>query len=560
MALLFLAPPAPRAEGDVGPMRLGLPGLWDTMVGPELGGAPLRLGIYGEHGTIDDGHGFTGPGILPPVTTQQLRAHLGFRLSHGVILGASLPYRRYDIPSSDTVPAVSAAGVGDFEASVSLHLFSFSGGNWRSGLWGVVRMPTGDLDKGLSTNKTEGEYGLHSTFVLFRKSTVPETRITLNVGYRYNNNELNGYGNLTPDYSSPDSTGVFPPLYPALAGDDLARDNNHLLLRGGVEFRRKWAHIFVEWSADYLAWYDDAKYSESASWITPGVYLGAEGGLALKAAWSIGLWADDASTAYTPRLPDWIFSAGLSMPLFLGGRDRDQDGIRRQERCMSRDSRGHRRLPGRGRLPGPRQRWRRHRGSLRPRAEPGRGLRRVRGPRRSSGPRQRRRRHSRHRGCLSQPAGGLRRLPGRGRLPRRGPDTDGDGIADKRRRLSRRMPRTSTASRTTTAAPIPTTIWMASTTRTTVSDEPEDYDGTGTTTAVPTERNDTKSGYRVLTSQRSSALAASHYAEQPVDAERTQALDLGVHAPRWRGSDGRTCRWCLAGRHRGPRRVCVRAG
>ena len=143
---LSVTPIASQAEGDIGPMRLGLPGLWDTVVGPELGGSPFRLGFYGEHGVIDDGHGFEGLGILPPVTTQQMRAQLAFRIARGVILSASLPYRRYDIASGEGVEAVSADGMGDFEASMAVHLFSFSNGDWRTGLWGSLRMPTGDVE------------------------------------------------------------------------------------------------------------------------------------------------------------------------------------------------------------------------------------------------------------------------------------------------------------------------------------------------------------------------------------------------------------------------------
>ncbi len=335
MSLVLLFTSSALGADEIGPMRLGLPGLWNAITSSDFSDAPLRFGLYAAHGNIDDGHGFVDPTFLPGVTSEEFRLQLALRVSHLAILSASFPWRRYAIAEGGKALPLSASGKGDFQASAFVRALTLADHHLNTGFWGSLRTPSGDLEKGLSTGKTESEVGFAATLKMFSHSNKPETRFTLNVGYRINKNEANGYGNLTESYARPDSTGVFAPQYPALGPDESASDNDQLLLRAGVEVRRDWAHLFLEYSADWLAWYPDASYRESASWITPGIYLGTQGSLAFKASWAIGLWTDDARTSYVPRLPDWMISAGISYPFFLGTRDRDGDGIPdRRDGCI----------------------------------------------------------------------------------------------------------------------------------------------------------------------------------------------------------------------------------
>jgi hypothetical protein len=326
-AVLLAVAGSARAAEEIGPMRLGLPGLWNAIVSSDLSDAPLRFGFSASHGIIDDGHGFVDPTFLPGVTTEELRFEFSLRLAHLAIVSASMPWRRYDIAQGGTVAPFSASGKGDFQASAFLPVLRLADHRLNTGFWGSLRLPSGNSERGLSTNQTEGEFGFAATLKMFEDSNKPETRFTLNVGYRINKNDADGYGNLGESYARPDSTGVFAPQYPPLAANEPGKDNDQLLLRAGIEVRRDWAHLFLEYSADWLAWYPDASYRESASWITPGIYLGSQASLAFKAAWAIGLWTDEPKTSYVPRVPDWIFSAGVSYPLFFGTRDRDGDGI-----------------------------------------------------------------------------------------------------------------------------------------------------------------------------------------------------------------------------------------
>lgn len=337
LAVLLALACAAFAADEIGPMRLGLPGLWNTITSSELSDAPLRFGFSASRGIIDDGHGFVDPTFLPGLTTEELRFEFSLRVAHLAILSASMPWRRYEIAEGGTAAPTSASGKGDFQASAFVPALSLAQHRLHTGFWGSLRLPSGNSERGLSTDVTEGEFGFAATLKMFQDSNKPETRLTLNLGYRINKNDTDGYGNLTESYARPDSTGVFSPQYPPLAADEPSRDNDQLLLRAGVEFRRDWAHLFLEYSVDWLAWYPEASYRESASWITPGIYLGSPASLAFKASWSIGLWTDEARTSYVPRLPDWILSAGISYPLFLGTRDRDGDGIPdKRDGCVNR--------------------------------------------------------------------------------------------------------------------------------------------------------------------------------------------------------------------------------
>ena len=335
LLLLLLPSPSVASEGNVqmGPMRLGIPGLFQTVTRLH-GGAPLRFGLYAEHGIIDDGHGFDDPSFLPTLTTEDFRLQMALQWKERIAVAAALPFRRYAAAEGGRIPAFSADGWSDLQLSASAELVSLLHEVWDMGLWGSVRFPTGEEEKGLSTGVTEGEVGLRSSISLFEDSVKPVTHFTVNVGYRFNRNEANGYGVLAPEYASVDSTGIFPPSYPALGVDDPASANDQLLLRAALEVRRQWARIFLEYSVDWLAWSPIASYRESPSWITPGVSLGSEGSLTFQAAWAIGLWTDDAHTPFTPKLPEWMVSVGLSYPFFLGTRDRDGDGVKdRQDRC-----------------------------------------------------------------------------------------------------------------------------------------------------------------------------------------------------------------------------------
>jgi hypothetical protein len=318
-AILLAIPTATRGATEIGPMRLGVPGLSSTIVAPQGPGSPLRLGLAFEHSVLDPTHGIDVQGFGPSITSELIRFQLLMRAADAVEISATMPYRLVRVEGEPSI-----TGLGDLEAAVTGRIFRV--GRLTVGAWGSIRLPTGNDAKGLSTKQVEGDYGLHSTVVFFEDSVLPQMKWHSNVGYRSNKNEDEGYG-LVVDASDVATTGVFPPAYPAVPTNERPNYNDEILLRTAVEFQRRWAHLFLEASVDWLVNDKEASFQESASWITPGVYLGGDEGPGLKATWSIGLFADDAKTPFVPPFPDWVAQVGVSYPVFFGGRDRDRDGV-----------------------------------------------------------------------------------------------------------------------------------------------------------------------------------------------------------------------------------------
>lgn len=322
-------------RADTGPMHWGLSGLSETVAVPERI-APIRLGTHYRFGSVDPGHGFAASDSLfgSAVRSHELRLTLSLMASESVYFSAALPYRFW------TSELSSADGIGDLETAVATRIFDAR--RFELGLFGMLRAPTGQKSRGLSTGQVEGEFGLSGTLVWMGDGVVPETRWFNNVGWRVNKGETEGYGLAKPDVSIED-TGVWPPVY-AASRDDEPNSNDQLLVRSAVEFRRRWGHIFMELSGDFFVGLDDIRFAESPTWFTPGIYIATKNDIGLKVAASIGLWADDSETEFVPPYPDWFVSASISKGLYWGGRDRDLDGIPdKEDGCpdMPEDIDGH---------------------------------------------------------------------------------------------------------------------------------------------------------------------------------------------------------------------------
>jgi hypothetical protein len=223
----------------------------------------------------------------------------------------------------DSEDSGSVNGLGDMQGSIAVRVLST--GRTGFGLWGGLSIPTGDETKGLSTSQIDGEVGLMTQTRFFGGGFAPRMDLHFNVGYRYNKNEREGYGWQAGD---PSRVGGFFPIYPPVSAGQGNSDNDQLLLRAALQFRQRWGSIFLEWSADWFAFSDTVDFGESPSWFTPGIQIGGDAGPTLRASWSIGFAEDSLASNFRPRVPDWYFQAAVSMPLFLGGRDRDDDLVK----------------------------------------------------------------------------------------------------------------------------------------------------------------------------------------------------------------------------------------
>lgn len=314
--VLFTGPR--RAFADDLPNSLGLPGLNWTQTVPTPRSAPFRIGLQYGYGNYDPEGGVAVDFGRADLRSQDLRLQMQLRASSGVRFSASVPVRELSL---EGVPSVW--GFGDIQGALGLRIVQV--GRTAVGAWGSLTVPSGSESKGLTTSKIDGELGLITQTRFFGGGFAPSMDLVFNIGYRFNKNEKDGYGWQEGD---PAQVGGFFPIYPPVSPGASDRDNDQLLLRAALQFRQRWGAIFLEWSSDWFSLSDEIGYSESPSWFTPGVVFGDDDGPALRASWSIGFAEDSRATVFEPRLPDWYGQVAVSMPLYFGGRDRDDDLVK----------------------------------------------------------------------------------------------------------------------------------------------------------------------------------------------------------------------------------------
>lgn len=300
------------------PNALGLPGLtWSNTV-PTSRSAPFRVGIQYGYGNYDPEGGINVDVGEADLLSQDIRLQLQLRAASAVRLSVAVPLRILSLEGGESV-----TGLGDIQGAMSVRITQV--GRTGIGLWGGLTVPSGEESKGLTTGKMDGELGFMTQTRFFGGGYAPRTNLVFNIGYRWNKNEQDGYGWRAGE---PSEVGGFFPIYPAISDGGRNSENDQLLLRAALQFRQRWGAIFLEWSADWLNFSDDIGFSESPSWFTPGVVFGDDEGLSLRGSWSIGFAENDRLTEFEPRVPDWYAQVAVAMPLYFGGRDRDNDMVK----------------------------------------------------------------------------------------------------------------------------------------------------------------------------------------------------------------------------------------
>lgn len=199
-----------------------------------------------------------------------------------------------------------------------LHLALAGGGN----------IPWGDKAAGL----TEGVFSPQVTGALtmrfWTQSQVPELRLHLNAGYRWNRCEKTGYGH---------GTDFLEPWFPRYQSADAAGGNaanDYLVLGGAVEFRKGTTSLWVEYLNYGLPGNETVSSRELPSFVNAGLRWGVSEGWAVRAAYQIFLGKDDPQTAWYPAFPDMAMTFGISRQFSIGGRDSDGDGVvDRKDHC-----------------------------------------------------------------------------------------------------------------------------------------------------------------------------------------------------------------------------------
>lgn len=215
-----------------------------------------------------------------------------------------------------------ATGVVNPSAGAKLSLGS-ARGPLLLALEGRIGLP---VERTLAVTDTSGETIVladgaeqDAEVVLLATADFTETlplRLHLNVGWASNGDDR--------------GRRIFPDYYPSVAEAGDSRDNDALILRGGVEFPGRTVDLFTEIRADQVNDRDLVAAKENPLMIAPGARVRFAEGWSLTASLGVGISGDDAGThEFDPHeaYPDWVLNVGVSYGWPLSVADSDGDGI-----------------------------------------------------------------------------------------------------------------------------------------------------------------------------------------------------------------------------------------
>lgn len=241
-------------------------------------------------------------------------------------LSAELPFRTWS-GGKDWIPD-SGAGLGDgkWQATFSGPVLS---SHFRAALYGGGNLPVGSSAEGLTEGVFSPTAGAALTWRFWTNKQVPEMRLHVNLGYRWNSQEEFGYGMGGQGFQP------WAPRYPSADFVDGDSANDQMLLRTALEFRRNTTSLWVEYSLDRFPGTDLISPEEQFSAIGAGFRWGVVEGWALRVSYQTSLMKDDPDTQWDPAFPEWTMQVGVSRQFSIGGRDQDEDGIvDRRDMCV----------------------------------------------------------------------------------------------------------------------------------------------------------------------------------------------------------------------------------
>jgi outer membrane protein OmpA-like peptidoglycan-associated protein len=320
MSLLLLVL-AVQAEAQVG--YNGTKGLIRTRSADVLGKGTLNFQLSGYYYRMDD-H-FQSEDVDYHFIIS--RVALTYSLSDYMEIAANLDIRnwiRRPQQSGTSLDTYTRGGVGDTDVlgKISVPLPT---PHLKLGALGGASFPTGSKDRGFTTNSTDFLLeGLATLDLTDWESFVP-TRVHVNLGYRWNRNEDDGYGVFSGE--NPSSSGFPPPSYPGVPAGESNAFNDLFIFNSAVEFPAPQVTFFVEFNWENLIGYsaDLGDSSASVYTITPGLALISKGGTALKLAGDINVNLGD----HPPLVgaPDWALWLSISQSTVIIPKDSDHDGI-----------------------------------------------------------------------------------------------------------------------------------------------------------------------------------------------------------------------------------------
>ena len=259
------------------------------------------------------------------------RASLTYALSDWFEIAGNLDVRNWIRTTQDisdgaaNLDTETRGGLGDTDVSAKLN-FPFHSEKFKLGAYGNMTFPTGNKERGFTTDSNDVTVLGLATIDLSDLQTFVPTRIHLNGGWRFNQNEDRGYGIFDPE--NPDSSGFNPPGYPFSPAGEQTTYNDTAILNAAIEFPAPQVTFFVEFNWEKLINVDipaDAKISASTYTLSPGVEFKGSGGAALELGADINLNSGDTPSGINP--PDWGVWMAFEYLNQVIASDADKDGI-----------------------------------------------------------------------------------------------------------------------------------------------------------------------------------------------------------------------------------------
>jgi outer membrane protein OmpA-like peptidoglycan-associated protein len=260
------------------------------------------------------------------------RASLTLGLSDYLEIAAAIEVRNWIMQvgdyETDDFETRTRGGVGDTDVLLKL-CPPIPTRFVKLGVMGEATFPTGNKERRFTSENTDfGVKGLLTFDFTEMEGFIP-TRLHFNLGYRFNKNEEHGYGILYAN--NPDSSGFYPPGYPAVPDKKSDNFNDLFSFGTGVEFIANNTRLFLEFgwdkfiNADYEAGSEEAEKNVNVYTISPGLSVTSESGVGVLLAADFNLNSEDNPALSDPH--DWMIYFGLMVGGFVMPQDFDDDGI-----------------------------------------------------------------------------------------------------------------------------------------------------------------------------------------------------------------------------------------
>lgn len=215
-------------------------------------------------------------------------------------------WSRYQVPGQE--PSGGGLADGDFRLAVSLPGLP----DWLGlAVYGGGNIPVGadELTEGVFSPEAGGTVSL----AVWRHRQAPQMRLHASAGWRWNRNEQEGFGAGLGPQPQP-----WYPLYPSAAAAGGERANDLLCWGVALEFRQRATALWIEWTGAMLYDAVNVGQRENQQILAAGLIWGLREGWALQCHYQVGLWLDDVTTPWYPRLPHIGFTIGVSRQFRLG--------------------------------------------------------------------------------------------------------------------------------------------------------------------------------------------------------------------------------------------------